>query len=428
MQFPHTKGNGYTCQSEAQNFIHQENIIISTDPPYYDNIGYADLSDFFYIWLRQALKKTYPDLFRTMLVPKAEELVATPYRFGGNKREAKEFFEKGMKKAFAQMQKSARDDVPVTIYYAFKQKEADDKEEGKEASTGWETMLAALIESGFAITGTWPMRTERSVRSIAMGTNALASSIVLVCRKRPADAPATTRRDFMRELKKALPPALKQLQAGNIAPVDLAQAAIGPGMAIYSKYSRVLEADGTPLGVRSALQMINAELDSYFTDQDGALDAASRFCVDLYKQGGFREMRYGEADVLARARNTSVEKLDEMGLLYAKGGLVRLIRREDLPEKPKDPLNLNLCLWLLTQYFVKRMDKDGIQGCASLAASHPDMAGAARDLAYRLFSIAERKKDTEEAFAYNNLVAAWPEIREAASRLKIVRIEQGTLG
>lgn len=277
-------------QFDAQSDCGLRNIMVSSDPPYYDNIGYADLSDFFYVWMRQSLKDTYPKLFRTMLVPKAEELVATPYRFEGSTEKARDFFEDGMLHTCQQIYQYAREDIPVTIYYAYKQSDTD--EDSKTASTGWETMLSAIIRAGFAITGTWPMRTEMANRSIASGTNALASSIVLVCRKRPADAPQTTRRGFIAELKRELRPALQKLQRSNIAPVDLAQSAIGPGMGVYSRYGRVLEADGSSMTVRSALQIINQELDVYFNEQDGELDANSRFCVDLYTQNAFNNLEF----------------------------------------------------------------------------------------------------------------------------------------
>jgi putative DNA methylase len=285
---------GFVRQFDAQSDNGMCQIIVSTDPPYYDNISYADLSDFFYVWMRNCLKDVYPKLFRTMLTPKAEELVATPYRFAGSVEKAQNFFEGGMLKTFRQVYIYAREDIPVTIYYAFKQSESDeDKANGTQtASTGWETMLTAIIQAGFCITGTWPMRTECISRSISQGTNALASSIVLVCRKRPADAPTCTRRDFINALKRELKPALQKLQASNIAPVDMAQSAIGPGMGVYSRYSKVLEADGTPMSVRSALQIINQELDLYFTEQDGELDRDSRFCVDLYTQYAFNDVKF----------------------------------------------------------------------------------------------------------------------------------------
>jgi putative DNA methylase len=408
---------GFVSQSDAQSDNGLRNIMISTDPPYYDNIGYADLSDFFYIWLRRSLKDTYPKLFSTMLVPKTEELVATPYRFEGSKEKARNFFENGMLKTFSQIFTYAREDVPVTIYYAFKQSESeDDGDDAQTASTGWETMLSAVIQAGFSITGTWPMRTEMVNRSLGLGTNALASSIVLVCRKRPADAPVCTRRDFINTLKRELKPALQKLQASNIAPVDLAQSAIGPGMGVYSRFSKVLEADGTPMSVRSALQIINQELDLYFTEQDGELDRDSRFCVDLYTQYAFNDMKFGEADVLARAKNTSVEKLASRGVLYAQKGVVRLLTREEIPEKIDSH---DIIIWQLTQQLTRAMEHDGVTGSAKIVAdmltSEPEYAKA---LAYRLFQIAERKGWAAEAYAYNSLVVAWPDVQSKAAELQ----------
>lgn len=416
-------------QHDAQTDCGLRDIMISSDPPYYDNIGYADLSDFFYIWLRQSLKSTYPQLFRTMLVPKSEELVATPYRFDGSKEKARDFFESGMIQTCRQLYAYARNDVPVTIYYAYKQSETDTKNDNAQASTGWETMLSAILKAGFAITGTWPMRTERENRTLARETNALASSIVLVCRKRPEDASSCTRRTFISGLKHELRSALKKLQSSNIAPVDMAQAAIGPGMGVFSRYAKVLEADGSPMTIRSALQVINAELDVYFSEQDGVLDAESRFCVDLYTQFAFNTMKFGEADVLARAKNTSVEKLADMGLVYAEKGVVHLMERSDLPELTQRRTMAAKCLWLLTQYLARAMEKDGINGCAEIVLDFPSEAERARDLAYRLFSLAERKGWTNEAYAYNSLVAAWTEIQQQVSAMREARrhATQGTL-
>jgi len=347
-----------------------------------------------------------------MQVPKAEELIASPYRFDNGFQEAKLFFENGMLQTFQQINTYARDDVPVTVYYAFKQSEGDDS--GNTSSTGWETMLSAIIQAGFSITGTWPIRTEREVRTIASGSNALASSIVLVCRKRPADAPICTRRDFINTLKQKLKPALQKLQASNIAPVDLAQSAIGPGMGVYSRFSKVLEADGTPMSVRSALQIINQELDLYFSEQDGELDRDSRFCVDLYTHYAFNDVKFGEADVLARAKNTSVEKLAARGVLYAQKGVVRLLDREEIPEKIDKEI-----IWLLTQQLTRALEKDGVLGAAKIVAdiftSEPEQAKA---LAYRLFQIAERKGWAQEAYAYNSLVIGWPEVQSKAAELK----------
>ena len=412
------------CKSEVSQFDAQSdcglrNIMVSTDPPYYDNIGYADLSDFFYIWMRRSLRNTYPKLFSTMLVPKAEELIATPYRHNGSVAEAKSFFEDGMLETCKQIYLYAREDIPVTIYYAYKQSDSDT--DGK-ASSGWETMLSAIIKAGFAITGTWPMRTEMANRSIASGANALASSIVLVCRKRPEDAPQTTRRNLIATLRHELRPALKKLQSSNIAPVDLAQSAIGPGMGVFSRYRRVLEADGTPMSVRNALQIINEEIDLYFNEQVGDLDAASRFCVDLYTQYAYNDVKYGEAEVLANAKSTSIPMLAANGVVYAKAGDVHLVERADLPEKVDvDEKNI----WLLTQQLTQAMAKGGVEACAQIVASmFGSNAERAKDLAYRLYTIAEQKKWSNEAYAYNALVVAWPDIQSRAAALKLEVPEQ----
>lgn len=424
-QFPSGRIS-FSKQFDAQSDCGLRNIMVSTDPPYYDNIGYADLSDFFYVWMRQALKQTYPNLFRTMLVPKAEELVATPYRFDGSVEKARDFFEDGMLHTCQQIYQYARKDVPVTIYYAYKQSDTDTGEnEAKTASTGWETMLSAVIQAGFAITGTWPMRTEMSNRSIASGTNALASSIVLVCRKRPEDAPMVTRRNFIAELKRELRPALQKLQRSNIAPVDLAQSAIGPGMGVYSKYSKVLESDGTPMTVRSALQIINQELDVYFNEQDGELDQNSRFCVDLYMQNAFNEMKFGDADTLARAKNTSVATLATKGVLYAQKGSVHLLTREELPEKVDEREET---IWLLCQQLTQAMTTGGVAACAQIVVNMlGSNAERAKDLAYRLYTVAERKGWAQEAYAYNALVIAWPEIQSRAAELQAHQPEQTSL-
>lgn len=420
---------GIVEQKEAQNDCGLRNIVISSDPPYYDNISYADLSDFFYIWMRRSLKNTYPCLFRTMLVSKAEELVATPYRFEGSKKKARDFFEGGMAQACRQFHRYTREDVPVTIYYAYKQSESDDEDNSQTVSTGWETMLSAIIQSGFAITGTWPMKTESPGRAVSQNTNALASSIVLVCRKRPEKSASCSRRSFIAELKHELRAALKNLQNSNIAPVDMAQATIGPGMSVYSRYAKVLEADGSAMGVRTALQVINAELDAYFSEQDGALDAESRFCVDLYTQFAFNHMKFGEADVLARAKNTSVEKLASMGLVYAEKGVVHLLERTELPELKVSRLTADRCLWMITQYLIQSMDTGGIEACARLVVEFSASAERARDLAYRLFSLAERKGWNAEAYAYNSFVVAWPDIQQKAAELRAARraAKQGSL-
>lgn len=413
---------GTAKQLDAREDCNLRNIMVSTDPPYYDNIEYANLSDYFYVWIRNTLGGVYPELFKTMLVPKSEELVATPYRFDGSTEKACKFFEDGMFEACKQIYKYVRNDIPVTIYYAYKQSEINTQEEYGAVSTGWETMLSAIIKAGFSVTGTWPVRTEKPGRSIGIGTNALASSIVIVCRKRPEDAKPTTRRNLIAALRNELRPALRELQNSNIAPVDLAQSAIGPGMGVFSRYRRVLEADGTPMSVRSALQVINEEIDLYFNEQVGDLDTASRFCVDLYTQNAYNEMRYGEAEVLANAKSTSIPMLAANGVLYAKAGMVHLIERDELPETV-NPEEKNI--WLLTQQLTRAMAKGGIEACAQIVFSMMGSnAERAKDLAYRLYTIAEQKKWTNEGYAYNALVVAWPDIQTRAAALKLEQPEQ----
>lgn len=409
---------GFAKQFDAQSDNGIRDVMVSTDPPYYDNIGYADLSDYFYVWMRQALKSTYPKLFRTMLVPKNEELVATPYRHDGSVERARNFFEDGMYKTCCQIHTYARDNVPVTIYYAFKQSESesDEKSGEKTASTGWETMLSAIIRSGFAITGTWPMRTEMSSRAIAMGSNALASSIVLVCRKRPETAMSCTRRDFINALHREMRPALEKLQSANIAPVDLAQSAIGPGIGVFSRYKSVLESDGKPMTVRAALQIINQELDAYYNEQEGELDRESRFCVDMFSQYAFNNLKFGDADVLARAKNTSVQALAERGVMMAAKGEVRLLTREEIPEKVDSHEE---CIWLLTQQLARAMERGGVKECAQVVVElRGSNAENAKALAYRLYTICERKKWAQEGYAYNNLVVAWPDIQSMAAQMQ----------
>ena len=407
--------SGHAEQFDAQSDNGLRNLVISTDPPYYSNVPFADFSDFFFVWLRRSLRSIYPELFGTMLTPKSEELVADPHREGRGIDGARNFFELGMFEALKKINLCSRDDVPVTIYYAFKQTETTTENEVEStASTGWETMLSAIVRSGFTITGTWPVRTERSGRTRSNGSNALASSIVLVCRKRPKDAPPATRRDFVNALKRELKPALDKLQTSNIAPVDLAQSAIGPGIGVYSRFSSVYEADGTEMTVRSALHIINQELDLYFSDQDSDLDRESRFCVDLYTQSAFNEIRFGEADVLARAKNTSIEGIATKGALRSAKGVVRLLGRDEIRDMPAP----DFC-WLFTQQLTHAMETGGIEACAKMLKDIYDgRADNARALAYRLFTIADKKGWNQEAFAYNSLVVAWRDIESRAAQLK----------
>jgi putative DNA methylase len=401
-------------QATAQNAAVQElskSKIVSTDPPYYDNIGYADLSDFFYVWLRRSLQSFLPDLFATLAVPKAEELVATPYRHG-SKEKAEKFFLGGMTLAMHRLAELAHPAFPVTIYYAFKQSESDD-EEGT-ASTGWDTFLAAVIEAGFAISGTWPMRTERGSRSISIGTNALASSIILVCRPRAADASTATRREFVAALKAELPVALAHLQRGNIAPVDLAQAAIGPGMAVYTRYFKVLDAEGKLLSVREALALINQTLDEALAQQEGDFDADSRWALTWFEQQGFAEGEYGVAEQLSKSKNTSVAGMVEAEILESKRSKVRLLRPEELPADWDPASDPRLTAWEIVHHLIRVLSSGGEGAAAGLVAKLGAKAEIARELAYRLYTICERKKRAAEALSYNGLVQSWPEITRLA--------------
>jgi putative DNA methylase len=393
---------------------HDSRFMCSTDPPYYDNIGYADLSDFFYVWLRRSLAEIYPQLFSTLLVPKVQELVATPFRFGGSKEAAQEFFEAGFRKAFQQMRLLQNPDYPLTVYYAFKQAESEDEEGGNGdmavASTGWQTMLEGLFSSGFQVTGTWPMRSELSTRNVGRDTNALASSIVLACRPRPDLAPITTRKDFLALLKKELPRALRDLQKGNIAPVDLAQAAIGPGMAVFSRYGRVLESDGSAMRVRAALGLINQSLDEVLSEQEGEFDPDTRWALAWFEQHAFDDGLYGEAEVLATAKALSISGLAETGILHSRAGKVRLLRRDELPENWNPSAEHRLTVWAVTQHLIRSLDKNGETATATVASKVGGLAEIARDLAYRLYILCERKGWAEEAGYYNSLVVSWSAI------------------
>ena len=393
--------------------------VFSTDPPYYDNIGYADLSDFFYVWLRRSLSSMYSELFSTLLVPKKQELVAAPERFGGDRSEAQRFFEEGSAQAFRAMRRSQHPEFPLTVYYAFKQAEGEDDEDGGTgvASTGWETMLEGLLQAGFQITATWPARSELGNRMRGQGSNALASSIVLACRPRPESAPITTRKDFLSSLKKELPKALRNLQKGNIAPVDLAQAAIGPGMAVFSRYKKVLESDGTPMQVRTALTLINQGLDEVLSELESEFDPDTRWALAWFEQHQFDEGLCGEAEVLATAKALSIAHLGEAGILYSRAGKVRLLRRGELPED-WDPSTIDrLTVWEVTQHLIRRLDQKGEKETANLKAKIGGMAEIARDLAYRLYTLCERKGWAEEAGYYNSLVVAWPSMASEAFEL-----------
>jgi putative DNA methylase len=417
----------------AAEYGHQTSLVIATDPPYYNNIDYADLSDFFYLWLRRSLRQIYPDLFATVVVPKKDEIVASPYRFDGSRKAANEFFESSLGRAFQQMRGAICQEYPLTVFYAFKQIEAvsdaADEGDGEEedapaeadvsgaASTGWETMLEGLIQAGFAITGTWPMRTELP-GNLKKHMNALASSVLLVAKVRASDAPKATRKEFVGLLKKELPAALRDLQHGNIAPVDLAQAAIGPGMAVYSRYSKVLESSGERLTVRTALALINQVLDEVLAEQEGDYDADTRWSLKWFEQFAHDDGPFGDANTLATAMSIGINGLVETGIVQAKAGKVRLLKRTELmnghPETWDPATDTDIVHWEVCQYLIHALDTKGEAGAAALLrrinARYPGAAETARELAYRLYTICERKKWAQEAMAYNALIVAWPEI------------------
>ncbi len=380
--------------------------VISTDPPYYDNVPYADLSDFFYVWLRRSLRRRFPGAFRTLLVPKATELVAEPFRHG-SPAEAEAFFLRGMTTAMSCMSQAGAASYPVTIYYAFKQSETGT---GGTSSTGWETFLQAVINAGFEVTGTWPIRTENASRLRGQGSNALATSVVLVCRPRHPEARVITRGDLRRELLDELPDAIARLREGNIAPVDLAQAAIGPGMAVYSRYPRVLEGDGRDMAMRSVLQLINEVADEVLGAEEADWDSETRFAVTWFTGSGYETGPYGDAETLAKARNVSVAGVDGAGLLKSAAGKVRLLRRDELDSDWSPTADPTLTVWECAQHLIRTLDAEGESAAASLLAAIGAMADHARSLAYRLYTICERKGWAEEGRAYNSLVVAWPEL------------------
>ena len=391
-------------------------LVISTDPPYYDNIGYSDLSDFFYVWLRRSLRSIHPELLSTMLVPKAEELVANPYRHGG-KDGAHEFFEDGFREVFRRARESALPDFPITVYYAFKQ---SDTTESGEASTGWETLLEGMIHSDWAVTATWPLRSELGNRMISQGNNALASSIVLALRPRPGDAAPTDRRQFVETLKAELPSALKELQHGAIAPVDLPQAAIGPGMAVFSRYSAVLEPDGSKMSVRSALARINEILDQVLNEQEGDFDSTTRFAIAWYRQHGYSTGTFGDANNLANARNTTVDAMDRSGILTSRAGRVQLTKPSDLSADYDILTDQQTSNWEAMHHLIGILEGEGITPAGEFLRSalrRPDGAVDAdlvKELAHLLFRVAEANGWTKDALSFNSLVTSWPEILDIA--------------
>ena len=420
----HVKGSAH--QDDAVSQTRSNGKIVSTDPPYYDNIGYGDLSDFFYVWLRRSLKPSFPDLFATLTVPKAEELVATPYRHG-SKVEAENFFLNGMTQAMTCIADKSHPAFPATIYYAFKQSETKNNST-ETVSTGWESFLEGVIRAGFSISGTWPIRTEMKTRQVGMNANALASSIVLVCRQRPATAPMATRREFVAALRAEIPAALAHLQAGNIAPVDLAQAAIGPGMAVFTRYAKVLDAEGKPVSVREALALINQMLDEVLAEQEGDFDADTRWALAWFEQQGFDEGAYGVAETLSKAKNTSIAGIVEGGILASSAGKVRLLRPDELADDWDPTTDDRLTVWEAVHHLIRALETGGEPEAARVEAQLGAKADIARELAYRLYTICERKRRAAEALSYNSLVQSWPEIADLARKERQeAPLEQGGL-
>tara|TARA_R110001592_G_scaffold143304_1_gene366016 strand:+ start:62265 stop:65168 length:2904 start_codon:yes stop_codon:yes gene_type:complete len=406
---------GLATQQDAANQDLSREKIVSTDPPYYDNIGYADLSDFFYVWMRRSLRDIYPDLFSTMAVPKEKELVATPYRHG-SKDKAESFFMDGMTRAIHNISECAHPAFPVSIYYAFKQSET---KEGSTTSTGWVTFLEAVIKAGFSIDGTWPMRTEMGARMIGSGANALASSIVLICRKREKNLDSISRREFQKKLREEMPEALETMIGGQtgrtpIAPVDLAQAAIGPGMAIYSKYEAVLNQDGSRMSVHDALVLINRAITEYLSPDSGNFDADTQFCSNWFDQYGWGNGPFGEADTLSRAKGTSVEGVREAGVLESGGGKVRLLKWADYKADWDPTTDSRTPIWEACHQMIRSLNNQGESSAGELLAKMPEKGESIRQLAYHLYTLCERKKWAEEARAYNELIGSWHAIVTAS--------------
>ncbi len=410
------RAGGGAIQADAVKMYTSRGDFISTDPPCYDNISYAELSDFFYTWLRRSLRPVFLHLLSTIAVPKAEELVAVPYRHGSQEN-ANKFFLNGMTQVMRNLSEEAHPSAPITIYYAFKQSETEGAE--GTSSTGWETFLEAMSKSGLSLTGTWPMRTELGNRMVGMGSNALASSIILVCRPRASDAGTISRRQFVRQLNEALPLALDAMTRGSeglhspVAPVDLSQAIIGPGMAIFSRYDAVLEADGTPMTVKTALQLINR----FLAEDD--FDADTQFCLHWFEQHGWETGKFGEADTLARAKGTSVAGVQQAGVIESGGGNVRLLKWKEYPAHWDPASDSRLPVWKVLHQLIRAYNTDGDSGAAKVLAGVAAKAEAARQLAYRLYTLSERAGRAEDARAYNEVVTGWSGIESAAAKVPV---------
>ena len=414
-RLPNNVNYGEVYQSDASITSHADKgPVVVTDPPYYDNIGYADLSDFFYVWLRPLLRDIYPDLFAGIMTPKNEEMIAAPQFENADAR-----FEKLMGKTLQLIRQRCSPDFPSSIFYAYKQQE---QERDGVSSTGWETMLTALVNAEFQIVGTWPMRTERPGRTRQIASNALASSVVLVCRIRSLNATVATRREFVNTLKAELPSALVQMQSGNIAPVDLAQAAIGPGMAVFTRYAQVLDASGKAVSVRDALALINQTLDEALADQEGDFDAGTRWALAWFEQAGFSESTFGLAETLSKAKNTSVTAMVEAGILEADAGKVRLLRPDELPDDWEPEQRGRFSVWEAAHHLVRVLDQ-GELAAADMMTKLGTRAETARELTYRLYRICDLKNRSQEAQSYNSLVQSWPEIARLAGNRSTIQQE-----
>ena len=403
---------GSTKQMDAKARISEVgNCVLSTDPPYYDNICYADLSDYFYVWLRRSLKSIWTEEFSTLLTPKMEELIANRYR-AGSKEAANFHFEFGMESVFSEAANNADERYPATIFYAFKASESEDK---GSVSTGWETFLSGLLNAGFSVTATWPIRTELANKIGAnAGDNMLASSIVLACRKRSSTAAMATRGDFIAVLRKEMAPAIRILQIENIAPVDMAQSAIGPGIAIFSRYLKVIEADGQPMTVRTALSLINEVLAEVLSGEESEFDADTRFAVTWFEQFGHNPGAFGDADTLAKAKNTTVNGVVASGIAAIKEGKLRLLERKELSDKWDPTTDARLTVWETAQYLILALEASESEASKLLTQLGSGVGERARQLAYLLYGICDRKKWAAEGSSYNMLVTAWPEIEKLA--------------
>ncbi|WP_417273893.1 DUF1156 domain-containing protein [Celeribacter halophilus] len=413
--YPYSQGT--EINHDAQSVSYPPNTVISTDPPYYDNIPYADLSDFFFSWLRRTIRTVYPDVFSTLAVPKMEELVADRVRHG-SAQNADVFFMEGMQAAVSRMCQGSSGDYPAAIYYAFKQSEIE--QEGV-SSTGWATFLEAVVRANYAVVGTWPLRTELANRMRGIGANALANSVVIVCRKKTDAAETVTRAEFIRALKRELPPAIEELQAANVSPADMPQSAIGPGMGVFSRYRAVLEADDSPMTVKTALQLINAELDEYLNDLHGDFDPDTRFAATWFEQNGYDKGDYGAADNLARARGISVESVKHAGIIESSAGKVRILKRDELDPDWDSEEDTHLTIWECCQYLIRTLENDGEYAAAEqLKKFGSERAETVKDLAYYLYDVCGNKRqDAKEATSYNGLIAVWTDLTRLAATIHV---------